>query len=289
MPKRRNPSKWETGGRFDDQSKNQYFHEISKIPLLSKEKETSLAQMSFKGDIKARQKLVQANLRFVISVAKQYQNQGMLLQDLISDGNVGLCKASKRFDPSLGFRFISYAVWWIRQSIMASLAKNSRIVRIPKNRFSNLSKIDKLSKNLEQVLGRVPSANEIADFSDEFDEQDVIDNQLMKNTHLSINSKLIAGESNLLLEDQKYVYPDEKMSNDELKVIISKLLDSLTPREAKVLTLCMGLNGQKKQTLKEIGIIFSLTRERIGQIKEKGIDRLRHSSRACYLLEFYED
>jgi RNA polymerase primary sigma factor len=226
--------------------------------------------------------LTKANLRFVVSVAKQYQNQGLSLADLINEGNIGLIKAAKRFDETRGFKFISYAVWWIRQAILQALAEQSRIVRLPLNRVGTLHKIGKISSSLEQEYGREPSPDEIAREL-ELSEVEVSDTLKISNSHLSLDAPFSVSEDNSLmdvLEDEFQPAPDEALLVESLKVEIERALDSLNPREAEVVNLYFGLTTEKALTLEEIGARFGLTRERVRQIKEKAIRRLRHASRS---------
>ncbi|MCD6161345.1 MAG: sigma-70 family RNA polymerase sigma factor [candidate division Zixibacteria bacterium] len=268
--------------RDEEQSLDLYLREIGETPLITAAEEVALAKKIKVGDQLALEKLTKANLRFVVSVAKQYQNQGLSLADLINEGNIGLIKAAKRFDETRGFKFISYAVWWIRQAILQSLAEQSRIVRLPLNRVGTLHKIGKISSNLEQEYGREPSANEIAQEL-ELTEKEVADTLKISNSHLSLDAPFSASEDNSLidiLEDEFQPSPDESLLDESLRVEIEKALDTLTPREAEVINLYFGLTHEKPLTLEEIGARFSLTRERVRQIKEKAIKRLRHASRS---------
>lgn len=268
--------------RDEDRSLDLYLREIGETPLIKAEEEVKLAKRIKLGDQTALEKLTKANLRFVVSVAKQYQNQGLSLSDLINEGNIGLIKAAKRFDETRGFKFISYAVWWIRQAILQALAEQSRIVRLPLNRVGTLHKIGKISSSLQQQYGREPSANEIAKKL-ELSEGEVSDTLKISNSHLSLDAPFSVSEDNSLidiLEDEMQESPDESLLSDSLRVEIEKALDSLTPREAEVINLYFGLNHEKPLTLEEIGTRFSLTRERVRQIKEKAIRRLRHASRS---------
>ncbi len=268
--------------RDEDRSLDLYLREIGETPLINAEEEVRLARKIKQGDKRALEKLTKANLRFVVSVAKQYQNQGLSLADLINEGNIGLIKAAKRFDETRGFKFISYAVWWIRQAILQSLAEQSRIVRLPLNRVGTLHKIGKVSSRLEQSLGRLPSPEEISKVL-ELSEGEVSDTLKISNSHLSLDAPFSASEDNSLidvLEDEFQPSPDEALLDGSLKVEIEKALDSLTPREAEVINLYFGLHHEKALTLEEIGARFSLTRERVRQIKEKAIRRLRHASRS---------
>ena len=268
--------------RDEDRSLDLYLREIGQTPLITPKEEVELAKSIRRGDEGALEKLTKANLRFVVSVAKQYQNQGLSLADLINEGNIGLIKAAKRFDETRGFKFISYAVWWIRQAILQALAEQSRIVRLPLNRVGTLHKIGKMSASLEQEFGREPSPDEIAKQL-ELTEVEVSDTPKISNSHLSLDAPFSVSEDNSLidiLEDEFQPPPDETMMDESLKIEIGRALDSLTPREAEVINLYFGLNHDKALTLEEIGARFGLTRERVRQIKEKAIKRLRHASRS---------
>ncbi len=268
--------------RDEDRSLDLYLREIGSTPLIDAEEEVKLARRIKQGDKWALEKLTKANLRFVVSVAKNYQNQGLSLADLINEGNIGLIKAAKRFDETRGFKFISYAVWWIRQAILQALAEQSRIVRLPLNRVGTLHKIGKVSSSLEQAYGRNPSPDEIAKEL-ELSESEVADTLKISNSHLSLDQPFSVSEDNSLidiLEDEYQPGPDEALLDMSLKVEIEKALDTLTPREAEVINLYFGLRSEKALTLEEIGARFNLTRERVRQIKEKAIRRLRHASRS---------
>ena len=268
--------------RDEERSLDLYLREIGETPLISPKEEVELAKRIRKGEHDALEKLTKANLRFVVSVAKQYQNQGLSLADLINEGNIGLIKAAKRFDETRGFKFISYAVWWIRQAILQALAEQSRIVRLPLNRVGTLHKIGKISSSLEQTFGREPSPDEIAKVL-ELTELEVSDTLKISNSHLSLDAPFSVSEDNSLidiLEDEMQAPPDEDLLDDSLKIEIGKALNSLSPREAEVINLYFGLNHEKALTLEEIGARFGLTRERVRQIKEKAIKRLRHTSRS---------
>jgi RNA polymerase primary sigma factor len=266
----------------EDESLDQYLQEIGEVDLLRADEEVTLAQRIKKGDQGALEKLTKANLRFVVSVAKQYQNQGLSMGDLINEGNLGLIKAAKRFDETKGFKFISYAVWWIRQAILQALAEQSRIVRLPLNRVGALHKIGKASSGLEQEYGREPSPGEIADEL-EMSDYEVMDTLKISSRHLSLDAPFNEGEDNSLLDvldDPAQDPPDEPLIDDSLKREIDKALATLTPREAEVISLYFGINREQSLTLEEIGERFGLTRERVRQIKEKAIMRLRHNSRS---------
>jgi len=266
-------------------SLDKYLQEIGKVDLITADEEVELAQRIKAGDQVALEKLTKANLRFVVSVAKQYQNQGLTLPDLINEGNLGLIKAAQRFDETRGFKFISYAVWWIRQSILQALAEQSRIVRLPLNKIGSINKINKTFAFLEQAHERPPSAEEIAKELD-MTVEDV--KQSLKNSgrHVSMDAPLIDGEdSNLydVLRSGESPNPDKELLHDSLRTEIERALETLTPREADVIRLYFGLAGQHSMTLEEIGETFDLTRERVRQIKEKAIRRLKHTSRSKIL------
>ena len=266
----------------ESQSLDKYLQEIGKVDLLSPDDEIELAIQIRKGDHLALEKLVKANLRFVVSVAKQYQNQGLSLGDLINEGNLGLIKAAKRFDETRGFKFISYAVWWIRQSILQALAEQSRIVRLPLNRVGALNKIGKAYSNLEQEFEREPSAHELAQELD-MDINEVSDTLKISGRHVSMDAPFTQGEENRLLdvlENDEQPSPDYSLMSESLKSEIERALSTLTEREAEVVKLYFGLNKEHSLTLEEIGEKFNLTRERVRQIKEKAIRRLRHASRS---------
>ncbi len=272
----------------ESQSLDKYLQEIGKVDLLTPDQEIDLAIKIKKGDQLALERLVKANLRFVVSVAKQYQNQGLSLGDLINEGNLGLIKAAKRFDETRGFKFISYAVWWIRQSILQALAEQSRIVRLPLNRVGALNKIGKAYSNLEQEFEREPSANELA-LELDMDINEVADTLKISGRHVSMDAPFAQGEDNRLLDvlsNDQQPQPDFTLMTDSLKNEIERALSTLTPREAEVIKLYFGLNKEHSLTLEEIGEKFNLTRERVRQIKEKAIRRLRHASRSKNLRSY---
>ena len=266
----------------ESQSLDKYLQEIGKVDLLTADEEVVLAKKIREGDQLALEKLTKANLRFVVSVAKQYQNQGLSLGDLINEGNLGLIKAAQRFDETRGFKFISYAVWWIRQSILQALAEQSRIVRLPLNRVGSLNKISKTFSELEQKFEREPSPEELAEVL-EVTAGEVVDTMKISGRHVSMDAPFVQGEENSLLDvlendgDEK---PDDGLMTDSLRKEVQRALSTLTSREADVITLYFGLNGEHAMTLEEIGEKFNLTRERVRQIKEKAIRRLRHTSRS---------
>ena len=266
-------------------SLDKYLQEIGRVDLITAEEEVELAQRIKAGDELALEKLTKANLRFVVSVAKQYQNQGLSLPDLINEGNLGLIKAARRFDETRGFKFISYAVWWIRQSILQALAEQSRIVRLPLNKIGSINKINKAYAQLEQELERPPTPAEVAVVVD-LTEDEV--KQSMKNSgrHVSMDAPLVEGEdSNMynVIGNEDSPNPDERLMVDSLRQEIERSLATLTPREGEVIRAYFGLNGEHAMTLEEIGEEFDLTRERVRQIKEKAIRRLKHTSRSKIL------
>lgn len=266
----------------ESQSLDKYLQEIGKVDLLTPDEEVELAQRIREGDQRALEKLTKANLRFVVSVAKQYQNQGLSLGDLINEGNLGLIKAAQRFDETRGFKFISYAVWWIRQSILQALAEQSRIVRLPLNRVGSLNKISKTFSELEQKFEREPSPDELAEVL-EVTTSEIVDTMKISGRHVSMDAPFIQGEENSLLdvlENDSEVTPDSELINDSLKREVQRALSTLTERESDVIASYFGLNGEHSMTLEEIGEKFNLTRERVRQIKEKAIRRLRHTSRS---------
>lgn len=265
----------------ESQSLDKYLQEIGKVDLITSDEEVELAKRIREGDPIALEKLTKANLRFVVSVAKQYQNNGLTLGDLINEGNLGLIKAAKRFDETRGFKFISYAVWWIRQSIMQALAEQSRIVRLPLNRVGSLNKISKAFSELEQQFQREPSPEEIAEMLDITPEEVAI-NLKVSGRHVSMDAPFANGEENGLYDvlENEGETPDSTLMHDSLQKEVQRALSTLTQREADVISLYFGLNGTQAMTLEEIGEKFNLTRERVRQIKEKATRRLRHSSRS---------
>ena len=269
----------------ESKSLDKYLQDISKLPLISADEEVELAQRIRKGDQAALDRLATANLRFVVSVAKQYQNQGLTLPDLINEGNAGLVKAAKRFDETRGFKFISYAVWWIRQAILQALAEQARVVRLPLNKIGSINKINKAYSFLEQSNERPPSAEEIAKELD----MTISDVKLsMKNSgrHLSMDAPLKEGEDYSLYDvvsHKESPRPDSDLMMDSLKLEIDRALDTLSNKEGDVIKLYYGLGGEMPMSLDEIGQTFDLSRERVRQIKEKGIRRLRHNSKSKIL------
>jgi RNA polymerase primary sigma factor len=266
----------------ESMSLDKYLQEIGKVDLITPDEEVVLARKIREGDQLALNKLTKANLRFVVSVSKQYQNQGLTLGDLINEGNFGLIKAAQRFDETRGFKFISYAVWWIRQAILQALAEQSRIVRLPLNRVGALNKISKIFSELEQKYEREPSPEELAEVL-ELTAAEVVDTLSISGRHVSMDAPFSQGEENSLLdvlENEAAVTPDFDLISDSLRREVVRALATLTEREADVVSLYFGLNGENSLTLEEIGEKFNLTRERVRQIKEKAIRRLRHTTRS---------
>ena len=266
-------------------SLDKYLQEIGKEDLITAEMEVQLAQRIKQGDQAALEKLTKANLRFVVSVSKQYQNQGLSLPDLINEGNLGLIKAAQRFDETRGFKFISYAVWWIRQSILQALAEQSRIVRLPLNQVGSLNKINKAFSALEQKFEREPSAEELAEVLD-IPETKVADTMRVAGRHVSMDAPFVQGEDNSLIDvlvNHDSPRADSTLMNESLQKEIERSLSTLTERERDVVKLFFGIGMNHGLTLEEIGAKFDLTRERVRQIKEKAIRRLRHTSRSKLL------
>ena len=265
-----------------NRSLSKYLEEIGKFEPLAPTEEVQLARRVRQGDQAALKKLTEANLRFVVSVAKDYQGQGLPLTDLINEGNLGLIKAAERFDETRGFKFISYAVWWIRQAILQALAEHSRIVRLPLNRVGTISKITKATENLEQHFERSPNELEIADRLD-MQPAEVADAIRISKRHHSLNAPFRNGEKNSLIdvvEDEGQEPPDDGLIDQSLKQEIEAALNTLKDRERQVIRMYFGLGREYALTLNEIGEVFHLTRERVRQIKEKAIRRLRHKSRS---------
>ena len=265
-------------------SLDKYLQEIGREELISIEEEVELAQRIRKGDRKALEKLTRANLRFVVSVAKQYQNQGISLPDLINEGNLGLIKAAEKFDETRGFKFISYAVWWIRQSILQALAEQSRIVRLPLNQVGSLNKINKALSQFEQQYERQPSPDELADML-EIPREKIADTLRVSGRHVSVDAPFVDGEDNSLLDvlvNNDSPNADKGLVNESLNTEIERALSTLTERERDIVKYFFGI-GCQEMTLEEIGEKFGLTRERVRQIKEKAIRRLRHSARSKLL------
>lgn len=269
------------------QSLEDYLNDISKQPLLTAEEEVKLAQRIRNDDREALERLVCANLRFVVSVAKQYQNQGLTLPDLINEGNIGLIKAAEKFDETRGFKFISYAVWWIRQSILQALAEQSRMVRLPLNQVSAVSRINKLIMKFEQEHERKPSAYELSELIDETPEK-IRDSLRANGRPMSINAPLGEGDDSTLLEvisDESTPQADRGMIDKSLATEIERMLDTLDEREKTIVEMCFGINN-REMTLEEISEKFGLSRERVRQIREKALLKLRHSNKKNLLQEY---
>ncbi len=272
----------------ESQSLDKYLTEIAKVDLITAEEEVRLAVRIKEGDQIALEKLAKANLRFVVSVAKQYQNNGLTLGDLINEGNYGLIKAAQRFDETRGFKFISYAVWWIRQSIMQALAEQSRVVRLPLNRVGSINKISRTYSDLEQKFQREPSPEEVAEVM-EVTLEEVENNQRISGRQVSMNAPFVAGEENGLLdvlEDTSEGTPDASLLVDSLRKEVQRALSTLTERESSVVSYYYGLNGDHAMTLEEIGEKYELTRERVRQIKEKATRKLKNHSRSKILKSY---
>ena len=268
----------------ESKSLDQYLQEIGKVNLLTPDEEVDLAIKIRKGDGDAQEKLVRANLRFVVSVAKQFQNKGLSLGDLINEGNLGLIKAAKRFDETRGFKFISYAVWWIRQGIMSALANHQRVVRLPLNRVGELTKISKAYRDLEQEYERKPTTEELAKIL-EMTAEEVAYSLQISERYVSMDAPLKSGDENKnslmdVLPNDNQPLPDKDLMNDSLKNEVTNILSTLNEREAEVIRLSFGIGRNQKATLEEIGDRFNLTRERIRQIKEKALRKLRDSKRS---------
>jgi len=282
----RERDKKEQSSDADSRSLDIYFREINRAPLLTREEEQDLARRIRAGDKNALDRMVQANLRFVVSVAKQYANQGLPLEDLINEGNIGLIKAAHRFDEERGFKFISYAVWWIRQAMLQSLAEHSRIVRLPLNRAGTLYRIGRAARQLDQELGRAPTPDEIAARLN-ISVHEVTETMSIANSHVSLDEPYAGGSDDTTLVDnlpaENTAAPDEQADHSALSNDLARAIGTLPERERIVLSMYFGLDGNEPRTLDAIGEELHLTRERIRQIKEKAIDRLRHSPRAQFL------
>lgn len=278
----------EITNRGESQSLDRYLQEIGKESLVSIDEEVLLAQRIREGDQMALEKLTKANLRFVVSVSKQYRNQGLTLGDLINEGNLGLIRAATHFDETKGFKFISYAVFWIRKSILRALAEHSRIMRVPLDRVSALNQINRSFAELEQKFEREPSTDEIAELL-ELPTSKVVDTLKIAGRHVSMDAPFVQGEENGLLDvlmDEGQETPDAGLLHESLRREVQRALSTLTQQEADVLTLHFGLNGLRAQTLDEIGEQFSLTHEWVRQVKEKAIKRLKHTSRSQSLKSY---
>lgn len=274
----------------ENRSIDQYFQEIGKYSLISPEEEVDLAIKIKNGDMEAQNKLIRANLRFVVSVAKMYQNQGLSLGDLINEGNIGLVKAAQRFDETRGFKFISYAVWWIRQGITSAIADQARVVRLPLNRIGNLTRLGKAYRDLEQQFERKPTTEELAKLLDVTPDEVAYIIQI-SSRQVSMDAPASSSEDNKstlkdVLHNEEQAMPDNDLMNDSLKSEIANVLSTLEKREAEIIKLSFGIGTNQKATLEEIGAKFNLTRERIRQIKEKALRKLRTSKRSNKLKDY---
>lgn len=273
----------------ENQSLEKYFQDVNKIEMITSEEEVVLAQRIQDGDAAALEKLVKANLRFVVSVAKQYQNKSLTLNDLINEGNLGLIKAAQKFDHTRGFKFISYAVWWIRQSIMQALAEHSRLVRIPLNKVGSLNKINKAMAELEQKYNRAPTDEELAEIL-EMDDKELKSTLSARTRHVSVDAPFAEGESNSLLdvlEDKSISKTDGDLEyTSSLRIETQRSLATLDPREQQVLRMYFGIGEQTSISLEQIAETLSITRERVRQIKEKAIKKLQHDSRNRLLIDY---
>ncbi len=272
----------------DENSVNLYFQEVNRYPLVSLEEEVELTVRIHRGDDKALKKLVEANLRFVISVAKQYQNQGLSLADLINEGNVGLVRAASKFDETRGFKFISYAVWWIRQSIMQAISEQTRIVRLPLNRLASIKKIAKAIQNLEQRFEREPTTNELAEYLDENEEM-IAENSRINHRQVSLDKPISYDNSNDLtlydvLQTNNIPSPDNELVSESVKISLSRALKKLNKREEEIISLSYGLNNKEAQSLDEISSVMKITSERVRQIKSAGLFKMKKilSEKACF-------
>lgn len=269
-------------------SLDKYLQEIGREDLINPNEEVDLARRIREGDHSAMEKLIRANLRFVVSVSKQYQNQGLTLPDLINEGNIGLIKAAERFDETKGFKFISYAVWWIRQSILQALAEQSRLVRLPLNKIGTMNKLNRMISKLEQKLGRTPTEDEVAEVA-EVDRDDIKRSMNNSSRHVSMDAPLTMGEEtnlyDIILNDNA-PNPEDGLLSESLRTEIERALKHLGEREAEILRMFYGLNGYVPHSLDEIGVEFDLTRERVRQIKEKAIQKLKSASRNRLLRKY---
>ncbi len=276
---------------FTDSSISWYLEQINKIPLLSREEEDTLARLARDGDEKGKNRLIKANLRFVVSIAKKYQTSGISLLDLINEGNMGLIKAAEKFDPDRGYHFISYAVWWIRQAIILAISQKASLIRLPLNRTADIQKIDKVHKKLENKLGREPTPAEIAEDLDMNDDEI---NHLRNITQDFISLDSFYGDSEdttilAMIVDSKMDSPDQKVLDESLRKALDDILDTLTLSEREILRMRYGLDGYEPMSLQQIGDKFNLSKERIRQIEKKAIRRLRHPSRSQKLKSFLQD
>ena len=280
-----------SGKDFTDSSISWYLDQINRIPLLTREQEDTLARATRDGDAHSKDELIKSNLRFVVSIAKKYQTSGISLLDLINEGNLGLIKAAEKFDPDRGYHFISYAVWWIRQSIMLAISQKASLIRLPLNRTADLQKIERVHKKLENKFGREPSANEIAEELD-MDNEEINHLRNITQDFVSLDSTLGDSEDTTILDmivDPKADSPDEQVFEESLINSLNEVLDTLTDSEKEILCMRYGLNGYEPMSLQQIGDKFNLSKERIRQIEKKAIRRLRHPSRSTKLKSYMQD
>ncbi len=270
----------------DENILSMYLKEINRIPLLSRDEEVELAKKAALGDAAAIKRLVEANLRFVVNVAKKYQNQGIPLIDLINEGNIGLMNAIERYDVDKGYHFISYAVWWIRQAILKAICEKSRTIRLPLNRANELIQIQKAQKELTHIKGEDPELSEIAEMT-QLDEQHIADLLSISRDMVSLETPVFADKNNSQLvdfiEDHDYKSPEQEALDNSLRDEINAVLQTLSEKESEIIEYRFGLNGKNPMSLKEIGDVYNLTKERIRQIEKKALERLRHPSRSKYL------
>lgn len=276
---------------FSDSAISWYLEQINKIPLLTREEEDTLARSSREGDEKSKERLIQANLRFVVSIAKKYQTSGISLLDLINEGNMGLIKAAEKFDPDRGYHFISYAVWWIRQAIILAISQKTSLIRLPLNRTADMQKIEKVHNKLENKLGREPTPGEIAEELD-MDDEEINHLRNISQDYISLDATF--GDSDdtsiiSMVEDSRIEAPDKKVLDESLQVALDSVLNELTDAEREIIKMRFGLNGYKPMSLQQIGEEFNLSKERIRQIEKKAIRRLRHPSRSHKLKSFLQD
>ncbi|HDP81295.1 MAG TPA: RNA polymerase sigma factor RpoD/SigA [Spirochaetes bacterium] len=277
-----------SGDSFNDSSISWYLEQINKIPLLSRQEEDRLARATRAGDHDAKEKLIKANLRFVVSIAKKYQTSGISLLDLINEGNMGLMKAADKFDPDRGYHFISYAVWWIRQAIILAISQKTSLIRLPLNRTADMQKIEKVQKKLENKLGREPAPGEIAEELD-MDDEEINHLRNISQDYISLDATYGDSEDTTILsmmEDQRMESPDHRVLEESLTEALNAVLNTLTASEREILKMRFGLDGHKPMSLQQIGEKFSLSKERIRQIEKKAIRRLRHPSRSQKLKSF---
>jgi len=276
---------------FSDSSISWYLEQINKIPLLTREEEDTLARASREGDEHSKNRIIKANLRFVVSIAKKYQTSGISLLDLINEGNMGLIKAAEKFDPDRGFHFISYAVWWIRQAIILAISQKATLIRLPLNRTADIQKIDKVHKKLEHKLGREPTASEIAEDLD-MDDEEINHLRNITQDYVSLDSSYGDSEDTTILSmivDQRIDSPDQKVLDESLSNALEDILETLTESERQIIIMRYGIDGNQPMSLQQIGDKFHLSKERIRQIEKKAIRRLRHPSRSQKLKSFLQD